>query len=102
MSDAVTRLAAAEIEAGAARERLSGTLATLQERLAPRRLAREARREIVDAGGVAAQRTAAAVRRRPGGLAGAVALAGLFLARHRIVSLLSRPKRKATRSGDKR
>lgn len=99
MSDPAARLALAEAEATAARDRLHGTLTVLQARLEPKRLARDTAKELSEAGGVAARRTADAARRNPGALAGAVALAGLFLARHRLVALVRRP-RKATGDGD--
>ena len=92
MSDPVARLAEAELQATAARARLSTTLATLQDRLEPRKLAQEARRGLADAGGLAADQARDAVRQRPGILAGAVAVAGLFLARHRIVALVRSDK----------
>jgi hypothetical protein len=86
--DPVQRLAAAEANAAAARERLSATLSTLQERLNPKRLARDAASDVADAGSIAADSAA----RNPGALAGAVAVAGLFLARHRIGQLFGRPR----------
>lgn len=98
MSDPVTRLAEAEAKAAAARARLSVTMSALQDRLEPRRLAQEARRGLADAGNVAAEQARDAVRQRPGALAGVVAVAGLFLARHRIAGLFH--KRKATVPGD--
>lgn len=94
MMDPVQRLAAAEANALAARQRLSRTLTALQERLNPKRLAREAAHDVVDAGTVAADNA----RRHPGALAGAVAVAGLFLARHRVTTLLTGRPRRATRA----
>lgn len=99
MSEEASRIAAAEADAARARAQLSATLAVLQRRLEPSRLAQEAKRNLADVGTVAAERTREAVRRRPGALAGAVALAGLFLARHRVAALLRR-KPKATASND--
>lgn len=96
MTDPVARLAIAEADEAAARRRLQSTLAALQERLAPGRLARDTKRDLSGAGQAAARRTADTARRYPGALAGLVALGGLFLARHRIVALLRRPA-KATR-----
>ena len=90
MSDPVSRLAAAEAQAALARERLHFSLGALQARLEPKRLAREARRGLSDAGLAATQRTADAARRNPGALAGLVAVAGLFLGRHRIAGLFRR------------
>jgi hypothetical protein len=88
MIDPVTRLAAAEANATAARERLSATVTELQQRLNPRRLAREAVSDMADAGSLAAD----SAGRNPGALAGAVAIAGLFLARHRVAHLFGRPR----------
>lgn len=90
MTDPVARLAQAEVAAAAARARLNASLAILQQRLEPKRLVRDARRELVEARGVATRRTVAAVRANPTTLAGAVAVAGLFVARHRIVALFRR------------
>jgi hypothetical protein len=76
------RLKAAEAEAAAARERLSGTVSALQNRLDPSLLADEAK-----AAGTAA--TLAAVdgaRRNPAAVAGIVGALGLFIARHRLVA----------------
>jgi len=86
------RLAAAEAEAAIARERVALTLAKLQARLNPRVLARRAARDIADKGGAAAQASLDTAQRNPGALAGATALAGLFLARHRIASLFGRKR----------
>ncbi|AIT06059.1 phosphatase [Sphingomonas taxi] len=89
------RLAEAEAEALAARERLNATLGKLQVRLNPRALALQAARELTDKGGAAAQASLNTAVRNPGAVAGATAVAGLFLARHRIVSLFRRkPKHK--------
>ena len=89
MTDPVQRLATAEANATAARERFSATMADIQDRLNPKRLAREAASDMADAGSVATE----SVSRHPGALAGIVALAGLFLARHRVFALLSgRPR----------
>lgn len=95
--DPAQRLLAAEAEAAAARARLTHTVALLQERLSPGRLMQEARREAAEAGSVAAnvgalaaERGVATARRNPGTLAGLTAVAGLFLARHRIAELFRR------------
>ncbi|WP_242095616.1 DUF3618 domain-containing protein [Sphingomonas sp. CROZ-RG-20F-R02-07] len=84
------RLIAAEAEAAATRAKFNATLEAVQARLEPRRLARETMREVGDAGGVAAQRGIEVAQRNPGALAGAVAVAGLFLGRHRIAGLFRR------------
>lgn len=88
MIDPVARLAQAEIDATVARERLSSTLAILQVRLDPKRLAREAVREVKEKGGVAAAVGVENARRNPGALAGVTAVAGLFLTRHKLASLV--------------
>lgn len=99
MSDPVVRLAEAEVAAVAARERLNLTLVALQNRLEPKRLARDTVDDLREAGGVAARKAADAAGRNPGPLAGIVAVAGLFLARHRLAALVRRG-RKATRDAD--
>ncbi|WP_293872748.1 MULTISPECIES: DUF3618 domain-containing protein [unclassified Sphingomonas] len=93
--DPATRLATAELEAAAARERLSLTVSRLQVRLNPKTLALQAARDVADKGGAAAQASLDTAIRNPGAVAGATAVAGLFLARHRIASLFRRkPKHK--------
>jgi ElaB/YqjD/DUF883 family membrane-anchored ribosome-binding protein len=92
--DPVQRLATAEAEAIAARQRLSSTLGLLQERLNPRRLALGAANDVVDAGSAAA----ANVRRYPGALAGIVAVAGLILGRHRVLAMFTGRPPAATRA----
>lgn len=93
--DPAARLAAAEVDAAVARERLSVTLAKLQVKLNPRTLALQAAREVADKGGAAAQASLNTAVRNPGAVAGATAVAGLFLSRHRIASLFRRkPKHK--------
>jgi hypothetical protein len=86
------RLAAAEAEVIVARARLNATLGRLQVKLDPRTLTRQAAREVVDKGGAAAAAGIDTARRNPGAVAGATAVAGLFLARHRIARLLGRKK----------
>ena len=90
MTDPATRLADAEAEAAAARERLSGTLRKLQLRLNPRDLALQAARDVADKGQAAAQASLDTAVRNPGAVAGVTAVAGLFLARHRIATLFRR------------
>ena len=85
-----TRLADAEAEATAARERLNTTLAQLQVKLDPRTLTRQATKEVVDKSAAAAAAGIDTARRNPGAVAGATAVAGLFLARHRIAHLFRR------------
>jgi hypothetical protein len=67
------KVAAAEIESALARQRVMMTLGQLQDRLNPRKLALNASRDVADVG-----------------TAGFAAVAGLFLARHRIVGLFRR------------
>lgn len=86
-------LAKAEIERDAARARVTQTLGDLQDRLNPRTLARNAARELTEAGGVIADKGAHTLKRNPGAVAGATAVAGLFLARHRIAGLFRRKSR---------
>lgn len=90
MTDAAQRLFAAEAAAVAQRERTQATLAEVKQRLQPRRLARVALVEATVAGESAAIAGARTARRYPGALVGIVALAGLFLARHRIAELFGR------------
>jgi len=90
MTDPATRLQDAEAEAATARERLSGTLRKLQVRLNPRDLAKQAARDVADKGQAAAQASLDTAVRNPGTVAGVTAVAGLFLARHRIASLFRR------------
>lgn len=86
----------AEAEAAAARERLADTFGKLQVRLNPKVLASQAAREVADKSAAAAQASLNTAVRNPGAVAGATAVAGLFLARHRIASLFRRksPKHK--------
>lgn len=88
MIDPAARLVQAELDATVARERLSSTLGLLQARLNPKRLAREAVREVKEKGSVAAAVGADNARRNPGAVAGFTALAGLFLARHKLADLV--------------
>jgi hypothetical protein len=85
-----TRLTEAELAATAARERLAATVGKLQVKLNPRTLALQAARDVADKGGAAAQASLNTAVRNPGAVAGATAVAGLFLARHRIASLFRR------------
>lgn len=94
-------VAAAERRANAARERLTGDLHKLQDRLNPKTLARDAMHRATDAGRSAARtaadkgQTAARegldfARDNPAPVAGAVAVTGLFVLRHRIARLFRR------------
>lgn len=82
MSTPAARLLAAETDAALARERLSGTVADLQDRLDPTVLAEDAKA----AGAAATQAAVDGARRNPGAVAGAVGALALFLARHRIAA----------------
>lgn len=84
------KVAAAEIEAALARQRVMMTIGQLQDRLNPRKLALNAASDVADAGTAALTASVDTVKRNPGPAAGMAAVAGLFLARHRIVSLFRR------------
>lgn len=75
-----------QVEKNVARRRLFDTWAVLQDKLSPRQIARRAARDAAEKGNAAAE----IARRNPGAAAGVTALAGLFLARHRIASLFRR------------
>lgn len=92
-----TRLsvAAAELDATIKRERLSATARELQAKLNPTRIAKQAVVDATVAGEAAAIASVDTVRRNPGAAAGMVAVAGLFLARHRIAQLFGRGARTA-------
>ena len=87
-----TRLALAEARANGARERLNGTLASLQRRLDPRTVARNAFGGIADNGVRAMHNGVEAVRNNPAKVAGAAALIAAFLARHRLGALFGRAR----------
>jgi hypothetical protein len=86
-------LAQAERDRDAARARVTQTLGALQDRLNPRTLALKAARDLTEAGTVLADKSAHTLKRNPGTVAGVTALAGLFLARHRIFGLFRRKSR---------
>ena len=103
MMDPAERLLAAKADVAVKREQTAATLDLLKKRLNPRRLAKQALVEATMAGESAAIASAETARRYPGTLSGVVALAGLFLARHRIVALFSRSEPdEATDYGDYR
>lgn len=85
-------VAAAELRAKAARARLRATVDTLQERLDPRTVARDAVDGIADTGGKALNRAADAVERHPAAIVGAAAAIALVTGRHRIARLFRRRK----------
>ena len=90
MTDAAATIAAAERRATQARERLSGDLQKLQLKLNPKTLAREAARSAADKGQSAAEDGLEYAKANPAPIAGAVAVAGLFLFRKRIARLFRR------------
>lgn len=91
MSDPRTRLAMAELDAVAARERLSATVSQLQARLDPQLLADDARQM----GLVAARASLDGARNNPAIVAGVVATTGLLLVRHRITALFGRRRNRS-------
>lgn len=86
MSDPAANLRRAEVTAAEARARLDGTVAELQTRLDPGRLAQEAK----EAGSAVAIAGVEQARRNPGVVAGAMAALGLFLARGKIAGMVRR------------
>lgn len=90
MTDPAKRLAEAERDAMAARERLSSTVSTLQTKLDPKTLARSTVNDIADRGSAAAKAGVETARRNPAVLAGMALLAGLFFARRPIAAAVRR------------
>ena len=90
MTDPAQRLLDAQAAATAARARVNVSMAQLQAKLNPKRIAQRAVRDAADVGSVAAEVSVDTARRYPATLVGLVAAAGLFLARHRIAYLLRR------------
>lgn len=93
-TEPATDVAAAERREAVARERLTGTMQELQAKLNPKVIARDAAARAVDSGKEAARTGADIAQRNPGTIAGAVAIIGLFLARHRIAKLFHRKPKK--------
>ena len=93
MSDPVDEIRAAERRAVQARERLSDDFQRLQVRLNPKTLAKDAARSAADAGQSAAASGLDFAKANPAPIAGAVAVTGLFLLRHRIAKLFPRKKK---------
>lgn len=96
--DPAATIAAAELRATQAKERLADDLHKLQAKLNPKTLAKDAVHRATDAGRTAARtaadkgQTAAQdgiefARANPAPVAAAVTVSGLFLLRHRIVRL---------------
>ncbi|MDE0877710.1 MAG: phosphatase [Sphingomonas bacterium] len=90
MTKASPKLAAAQLAVVEHRERTRQTLALLKNKVNPKRVARQALVEATVAGESVAIAGAKTVQRYPVTLAGLVAVAGLFLARHRIGELFHR------------
>ena len=90
MTDPAQRLIDAQAASVAARERVTGSMARLQDKLNPKRIARRAVRDVTDAGTSAAEVSVDTARRYPAALIGVAAAAGLFFARHRIARLVRR------------
>jgi len=96
MSDAPTpaapspadRLTDAEREAALARNRVTDTLAVLQHRLDPRKVARETMRDASDRGTALAQASVDTARRHPGALTGVAAGLAAFVIGRPIVRLI--------------
>lgn len=91
--DPAAEISAAERRATQARERLTDDLHRLQAKLNPRTLAKDAVRSASDAGQSAATSGIDYARANPAPVAGAVAVTGLFLFRHRIARLFRRKKK---------
>ncbi len=99
MNDPAKRLADAERDAAAARERLSSTVNTLQTKLDPKTLARTTVSEIADRGTAAAKAGVAGARRNPAIIAGVALIAGLFFARRPIAKAVRRGRHIVSKPG---
>ena len=86
-----TRLALAQARSEAARARLSGTIGALKSRATPQALAQDVTATLKARGVDALNEIADTARRKPVQLGLALTVVGLFLARHKIIGLLSRP-----------
>ena len=87
MTETSPQLIAAQMAVTKRRARMRETVAALKYQVSPKRVARKMLVDATVAGEAAAVAGAEKVRRYPGALAGLVAVAGLFLARHRIADL---------------
>ena len=94
MTDHAKRLADAERDAAAARERLSATVAVLQTRLNPRTLARSTAEDFAERGTEIAKAGVEGARRNPVMVLGTALLAGLFIARTPIAKAVRGRKHK--------
>ena len=96
MTDPGPRLIAAQADAAQKRAQLAESVGQLKAKVNPRRIARQAVADATSAGETAAIVGVETARRYPGTLAGLVAAAGLFLARHRIAHLFRRARGRTT------
>jgi hypothetical protein len=83
----------AEARVALARQRLHGTVETIQSQLAPEKIARKALDGVTDQSTRAARASVETIRRNPAVVAGAVALIGAVLARKSIAGLFTRKKK---------
>ncbi len=83
----------AEERAAAARQRLSETVSTLQVRLNPRVVARDAVENLQETGEKALRSGVATARANPEAVVWVLTAATAWLARHRIIAALRGPKR---------
>jgi ElaB/YqjD/DUF883 family membrane-anchored ribosome-binding protein len=86
-------VAEAEARAAQARERLKGTVATLQDRLQPRNVLSDVTETASNASRRALATTVEAAERKPVAAIGAAALLVAFLGRHRLAGLFRRSNR---------
>ena len=93
MTDMSPAVLSARAEVAFRRERVAATLNAMKLRADPRRIAKQALVDATIKGETAAIAGAQTARQYPGAFAGLVAVAGLFLARHRIAHLLGRNRR---------
>lgn len=93
MTDLIDNLVAAEANAALARERLSLTVQEARVRLNPRRLAREAGRDVADRTIGLARDGSETIRSSPGVTVGVVALVAAIFGRRRIAALFRRRSR---------
>ena len=89
-------VAAAEARAAEARQRLMGTIATLQERLQPRNVLSDATEAVSNGSRRALATTVEAAERKPMVAVGAAALAIAILGRHRLAGFFRRKPKTQT------
>lgn len=102
MTVADESIRAAEAEVAVHRQRVAASVRDLKNKVNPKRIAKQAVADATVAGESAAIAGADTIRRYPGTLAGVVAAAGLFLARHRIAYLIRRALGDETETGARR